>query len=378
MGMPHSKRWVPKLKAKAVSFAVPLISAVWPFEGEEGATGVDRLLLNGGTEAGMQEALGFHAGGGSPTKLIAPKVIAGAGFSAGALRTDGSSPGAVVEMVADESPAQDAANSFDIQNDLAMETATSSKVISKLSSDTAIAPLPSKPVPSPISNLHNSLDPKISNVDVHQQSQQGFQVVEPQVESNDSYAEQVCNVTAAQDSQEACSLPPDSQPNSTNSLQLQNFIANITMPPVLPLIQTPPHNKSANIANALGVLSQQHTKMPNQVPTSGKRYSVRLAAKKKLSLGRSRDSIAKAQDILIAKLYNSTMKNNQGSLASCSTNEVNHFEQIARLFARPLTKVQMEEIMELANQGKGRKTNNKKGCKVAPFVAPVTLPAMEA
>jgi hypothetical protein len=38
----------------------------------------------------------------------------------------------------------------------------------------------------------------------------------------------------------------------------------------------------------------------------------------------------------------------------------------------------MEEIMELANQGKGRKTNNKKGCKVAPFIAPVTLPAMEA
>jgi hypothetical protein len=234
-----------------------------------------------------------------------------------------------------------------------METATSPKVISKLSSDTATAPLPSKPVPSPISNLHNSLNPKISNVDVHQQSQQGFQVVEPQVESNDIYAEQVCNVTAAQDecpvpstvtavtqhSQEACSLPPDSQPNSTNSLQLQNFIANITMPPVLSLIQTLPHNKSPNIANALGVLSQQHTKMPDQVPTSGKRYSVRLDAKKKLSLGRSRDAIAKAQDILIAKLYNSTTKNNQGSLASCSTNEVNHFEQIARLFARPLTKV---------------------------------------
>ena len=263
-------------------------------------------------------------------------------------------------MVADEGPIQDAANSFDIQNDLAMETATSPKVISKLSSYIAIAPLPSKPVPS------------------HQQSQRGFQAVEPQVESNDSYAEQVCNVTAAQDSQEACSLPPDSQPNSTNSLQLQNFIANITMPPVPPLIQTLPHNTPLNIANTIGVLSQQHTKMSDQVLTSGKRYSVRLAAKKKLSLGRSRDAIAKAQDILIAKLYNSTIKNNQSSLASCSTNDVNHFEQIARLFARPLTKVQMGEIMELANQGKERKTSNKKGCKVAPYLAPATLPAMEA
>jgi hypothetical protein len=273
-----------------------------------------------------------------------------------------------------------------------METATSPKVISKLSSYIAVAPRPSKPVPSSISNLHNTLNPKISTVDAHQQSQLGFQVVEPQVESNDNYAEKVCNVTAAQDecpvpstvtavtrhSQEACSLPPDSQPNSTNNSQLQNFIATITMPPVPPLIQTLPHNNSPNIANALGVLSQQHTKMPDQVPTSGKRYSVRLAAKKKLSLWRSRDSISKAQDILIAKLYNSTIKNNQGSLASCSTNEVNHFEQIVRLFARPLTKVQMEEIMELANQGKGRKINNKKGCKVAPFLAPVTLSAMEA
>ncbi|KAL5679202.1 hypothetical protein ACJX0J_005587, partial [Zea mays] len=50
---------------------------------------------------------------------------------------------------------------------------------------------------------------------------------------------------------------------------------------------------------------------------------------------------------------------------------------IARLFARPLTKVQMEEIMELANHGKGKKINNKKGRKVAPFLAPVAPLALE-
>jgi hypothetical protein len=117
--------------------------------------------------------------------------------------------------------------------------------------------------------------------------------------------------------------------------------------------------------------------MPDQASTSSKRYSVRLAAKKKLMLGRSRDSISKAQDILVAKLYNSAVKNNQGSLASCSTNEVNSFEQIASIFARPLTKGQMEAIMELANQGKEKKMNKKKGRKVAPLLSPVTPSSME-
>ncbi|XP_020408481.1 uncharacterized protein [Zea mays] len=51
--------------------------------------------------------------------------------------------------------------------------------------------------------------------------------------------------------------------------------------------------------------------------------------------------------------------------------------EIARLFARPLTKIQMEEIMELANHGKGKKINNKKGRKVAPFLAPVAPLALE-
>jgi hypothetical protein len=106
MGMPHSKRWVPKLKAKAVSFAVPLISAVWPFEGEEGAADADRLLLNSGTEAGKQVALVFHAGGGSPTKLIAPKVIAGAGSSVGSLRTDGSPLGPLLSWSLTKAPSK--------------------------------------------------------------------------------------------------------------------------------------------------------------------------------------------------------------------------------------------------------------------------------
>jgi hypothetical protein len=390
MGMSQSKRWVPKLRAKAVSFADPLISAVWPFEGAEGAAGADRLLLNSGNKDGNLEAHYFHAVGRSSTKHLAPKVNATAVSIADSLLTAGS-PAIVEELVAGDSPIQDAVNSFDIQNDLAIHTTASPKVSSKLSSDNAVTSLASMPVFSAISNLNNTLNHNNSIVDTTQQPHQGLLRVEPQVDSNGKHAEQVCKVTVLQDetpvlsiaaavnrhSQEVCSLPVDPQPSDTNNSQLHNFIGTITMPPEPPLIQTLPHNNLPNTTNALWVSPQQHINMPDQASTSGKRYSVRLAAKKKLMLGRSRDSISKAQDILVAKLYNSTTKNNLGSLASCSSNEVNHFEQIARLFARPLTKVQMEEIMELANHGKGKTINNKKGRKVAPFLAPVAPLASE-
>jgi hypothetical protein len=45
-------------------------------------------------------------------------------------------------------------------------------------------------------------------------------------------------------------------------------------------------------------------------------------------------------------------------------------EQLARHFTRPLTKEQMEAIMELAMQGK-EKEGNKKGSKVTPLKAPI-------
>lgn len=45
-------------------------------------------------------------------------------------------------------------------------------------------------------------------------------------------------------------------------------------------------------------------------------------------------------------------------------------EQLARHFMRPLTKEQMEAIMELAIQGKEKEGAKKKGSKVAPLKAP--------
>jgi hypothetical protein len=45
--------------------------------------------------------------------------------------------------------------------------------------------------------------------------------------------------------------------------------------------------------------------------------------------------------------------------------------KIEGLFSRPLSKDQMEAIMELANQGKGKKGSKLRGCKVAPLKAPI-------
>jgi hypothetical protein len=50
--------------------------------------------------------------------------------------------------------------------------------------------------------------------------------------------------------------------------------------------------------------------------------------------------------------------------------KVDLMEQLARHFIRPLTKDQMEAIMELAIQGKEKEGTKKKGRKVAPLKAP--------
>ena len=103
----------------------------------------------------------------------------------------------------------------------------------------------------------------------------------------------------------------------------------------------------------------------------GKRSSARLAAKKKLKFERNRNAIVKAQEILVAKLNNSTSNQFQSSKALISNDQVDLVEQLARHFTRPLTKEQMEAIMELAMQGKEKEGNKKKGNKVTPLKAPI-------
>jgi hypothetical protein len=154
--------------------------------------------------------------------------------------------------------------------------------------------------------------------------------------------------------------------------QLQEFVAHIALPKEQPLIHPPPIDTPDSFSALMGQSTESPSVLYNQTPTFTKRSSIRLAAKKKIMMGRSRDAISKAQDILIAKLNNTAtnQKQNQISTASCSSNQDNSFEQIARLFSRPLTKEQMEAIMELVNQGIEKTGHNRRGHKVAPIASP--------
>ncbi|XP_023156985.1 uncharacterized protein [Zea mays] len=58
-----------------------------------------------------------------------------------------------------------------------------------------------------------------------------------------------------------------------------------------------------------------------------------------------------------------------GSEFGSQTNTL--LDSLARHFSRPLTKEQMEAIMELATQGKEKEGIKKKGSKVTPLQAPI-------
>ncbi|XP_008663462.1 uncharacterized protein [Zea mays] len=60
-----------------------------------------------------------------------------------------------------------------------------------------------------------------------------------------------------------------------------------------------------------------------------------------------------------------------GSQTNTLLDSVDLVEQLARHFSRPLTKEQMEAIMELATQGKEKEGIKKKGSKVTPLQAPI-------
>jgi hypothetical protein len=157
--------------------------------------------------------------------------------------------------------------------------------------------------------------------------------------------------------------------SSSDNTQLLDFIAAITNSPEPPLIPSPPKSSTTTSSHPL--------KFQNQ-PTT-RRSSVRLAAKKCIKTGSNRDAISKAQEIILAKLNNSAVKKirfcSKKSYCSSSsdfTDFDDSFEQIASLFTRPLSKKQMEAIMELINQDnvKAVKTK-KKGRKVVPTIKAV-------
>jgi hypothetical protein len=148
------------------------------------------------------------------------------------------------------------------------------------------------------------------------------------------------------DNQEAVrNLPSLGSENlPTDNTKLIDFIATITKTPEPPLISSPPQS--------LPLKSQKQ-------PTT-RRSSVRLAAKKCIKPGHNRDAISKAQEIILAKLNNSAVKNVDCSSSSNCTNFDESFEQMTSLLIKPLSKKQMDAIMGLLNQDKVKTAKIKK------------------
>jgi hypothetical protein len=165
---------------------------------------------------------------------------------------------------------------------------------------------------------------------------------------------------AVTDNQEAVrNLPSLGSENvPTDNTKLIDFIATITKTPEPPLISSPP---------------QSHP-LKSQKQSITRRSSVRLAAKKCIKTGRNRDAISKAQEIILAKLNNSAVKKVDCTSSSKCSNFDESFEQMASLLTKPLSKKQMDAIMELLNQDKVKTAKNKKkGRKVMPAIKAVEV-----
>jgi hypothetical protein len=365
LGMsPPTRCWVPKRKGKTVSFADPVVSAVWPQVG------------------GLELAAGV-----------------------------GSTPGSVGGVNQEASHDPDASkckvtNSVDLNNVFATILNSLDSVLALKNSIPAKAPAvqPSEFLGSELVNdnqavdhnlaaaVLNSLDNALTltnstpakSIVVQPAELLGSQLVNAiqAVHHNLPAAERVGQMGApsihnlsypvfqsgVSDNHPMCQ--PDFQPvdalKTGNSLadnsQLTNFIAEITTPPEPPLIPSLPKSNTTNSPHTLKIQKQPITR----------RSSVRLAAKKNFKTGTNRDAISKAQEIIRAKLNNSVVKIPDGSISSDFADFDDSFEQIASLFTRPLTKNQMEAIMELINQDnvKAGKTK-KKGRKVVPTIEAV-------
>jgi hypothetical protein len=346
-----SKSWVPVVKAKKVSFANPLILAMWPSGMGEGMIVAECSRLTN-------------------VHLSSNKTL---------MAVEGNSR-----------PIGD--NSRDNSIDSLLSQASASPKVPPLASPLSVdVPLLSSVERETESNYnpdHNfsmlSNDPLIQETPRSTQSQRsthGVTSVDPILDGRELATEQRCN-QHNQDGPTSNAVhindpllvgqPTAHKQGDCSDAQLQEFVAHITMPKEQPLIHPPPIDTSGSSNTLLGRSTESPAVLYNQTPTFTKRSSIRLAAKKKIMMGHSRDAISKAQDILIAKLNNAAtnQKQNQTSTASCPSNQDNSFEQIARLFSRPLTKEQMEAIMELVNQGKEKTWHKRRGRKVAPLASP--------
>jgi hypothetical protein len=324
MGMGQPGRWIPKIKNKKVSFADPVITAIWPTDVSKGRISAENSISLGGMDLGTQAMEEYQCS-------AHPKVsVPIASNSVNALIHSWSTRGT------DSAPVPIISGSH-----LANETIQGNLCIQNVQVE---------------SNFSNSEPNSQRNV-VTNEDRQCF------LPSNE------VPPIGHESSTHSTPRSLENQLNSNDRLQI--FIESITNTPEPPLILSPPNSNTLATSPVLGGSDNLDANVTINAGTPGKRSSSRLAAKQRLNVGGSRDAISKAQEILIAKLNNSAAIQYQGSSASTSNNHVNSFEQIEGLFSRPLSKDQMEAIMELANQGKGKKGSKLRGCKVAPLKAPI-------
>jgi hypothetical protein len=324
LGMTQSSRWVPKAKVKTVSFADPIVSAVWP----------------------QVDSLGLTDGGGSKSGSIGVD-------NQETSHNPTASKCKVTNTV-------DLTNVFaTIHNSLDSVLVLNTSIPAK-----ALAVQPIEFLGSQLLNDNQAIDYNMPAADrvglmcasiIHDLPDPVFQ---PVVSDNQPDFQLVDS-----DNHETLRASPALRTgnSSTDNTQLLDFIAAITNPPEPPLIPSPLKSSTT---------TSHPLKFQNQ-PTT-RRSSVRLAAKKCIKTGSNRDAISKAQEIILAKLNNSTVKKSDCSSSSGFTDFDDSFEQIASLFTRPLSKKQMEAIMELKNQDNVKAVRTKKkGRKVVPAIKAV-------
>jgi hypothetical protein len=344
LGLLPAARWVPKGKVSSVSFADPVVTAVWPQEECHGPP---------------------EDVGGSPASMPTDVQVALHGSAASTHKVNNT---------------VDLANVFTTIHKSLDSVPVCSLGVGMINMSTTL--LNSAPAAHPIECPHtNCLDSIIESgpsavpvsawPDNFLSGQQtllsesqlvndnrAIDLIMPAPDLGGLLGGSVAHVPVVTDNQEVVrNLPSLGSENlPTDNTKLIDFIATITKTPEPPLISSPP---------------QPHLLKSQKQPAT-RRSSVRLAAKKCIKPGRNRDAISKAQEIILAKLNNSAVKKVDCSSSSNCSNFDESFEQMTSLLTKPLSEKQMDAIMELLNQDKVKTAKNKKkGRKVMPAIEDV-------
>jgi hypothetical protein len=324
-GMTSSSRWVPKAKVRAVSFADPIVTAVWPQVDCHG-----RSKDVGGKPGSLGAVSSTSALGPSTTTRKVPHTVR-------------------------------LANVFTTIHNSLDSVLHHPSCGNLLNLSTTILANPPEPQPIEFS--------KDSELFTFQNCSDSALVVGPGVnlgttsaagclEPNRTFVNQdtdritsIADLTVSADSDFQAPLGASPALGSESHPQLLDFIADITHTPEPPLISAPP--------------KRHNLKLQKQSIT--KRSSARLAAKQRFKSGKHQDAISTAQKILLAKLNNSAAIEVARSSSSNRADFDDSLEQMASIFTKPLPKKHMEAILELINQDIAKTTKNKKkGRKVTP------------